>query len=108
VQESKRLEDSPAIIVNPDGFLTSSMERVMRAAGQGQGLQEFGTKNLEVNSRHSLIKNLAALREKDEPFARTVVEQIFDNAMIQAGLVVDSRSMVERNYRILERSTRGE
>jgi HSP90 family molecular chaperone len=106
VQESKRLEDSPAIIVNPDGFLTSSMERVMRASGQGQGLQEFGTKNLEVNSRHPLIKNLAALRKKDEPFARTVVEQIFDNALMQAGLVVDSRTMVERTYRILERSTR--
>jgi HSP90 family molecular chaperone len=106
VQESKRLEDSPAIIVNPDGFLTSSMERVMRAAGQSQGLQEFGAKNLEINSRHPLIKNLATLREKDEPFARTVVEQIFDNALIQAGLVVDSRQMVERNYRILERSTR--
>ncbi|MEJ2034068.1 MAG: molecular chaperone HtpG, partial [Deltaproteobacteria bacterium] len=72
VRESKRLVDSPAIVVNPDGFLTSSMERVMRASGQG--LQEFGTKNLEVNPRHPLIKNLAALRDKDEPFARTVVE----------------------------------
>ncbi|MDA8417914.1 MAG: molecular chaperone HtpG, partial [Desulfobacteraceae bacterium] len=30
VGESKRLVDSPAIIVNPDGFMTASMERVMR------------------------------------------------------------------------------
>jgi HSP90 family molecular chaperone len=106
VGESKRLVDSPAIVVNPDGFLTSSMERVMRASGQGNGLQEFGTKNLEINSKHPLIKNLATLREKDEEFARVVVAQIFDNALIQAGLVVDSRSMVERTYQILERSTR--
>jgi HSP90 family molecular chaperone len=106
VRESKRLVDSPAIVVNPDGFLTSSMERVMRASGQG--LQEFGTKNLEVNPRHPLIKNLAALRDKDEPFARTVVEQIYDNSLIQAGLMVDPRLLVERSYQILERSTKGE
>jgi TNF receptor-associated protein 1 len=104
VRASKRLEDSPAIVVNPDGFLTSSMERVMRASGQG--LQEFGSKNLEINPRHPLIKNLAALRDQDEPFARTVAEQICDNALIQAGLVVDPQTLVERSYRILERSTK--
>ncbi|NOR10267.1 MAG: molecular chaperone HtpG, partial [Desulfovibrionaceae bacterium] len=31
---SSRLEESPAIIVNPDGMFTSSMERVMRASNQ--------------------------------------------------------------------------
>ena len=105
VRESKRLVDSPAIVVNPDGFLTSSMERVMRASGQG--LQEFGSKNLEINPRHPLLRNLAALREADEDFARTVAEQILDNALIQAGLTVDPRILVERSYRILERSTKG-
>lgn len=104
VLDSKRLEDSPAIIVNPSGFMTSSMERVMRASGQG--LQEFAAKNLEINTRHPLIKALTALRINDEPFAKSVVEQIYDNAMIQAGLVVDPRKMVERSYKILERATR--
>ncbi len=101
VLESKRLEDSPAIIVNPDGLMTSSMERLMRASGQG--LQEFGAKNLEINSRHPLIKGLAELRKKDEPFAESVVQQIYDNAMIQAGLMVEPRTMVERSYQILAR-----
>jgi len=102
VQESKRLDDSPAIIVNPDGFMTSSMERLMRSSGQ-QGMQQFGAKNLEINSRHPLLKGLAELKEKDEPFARSVVEQIYDNAMIQAGLMVEPRSMVKRSYEILAR-----
>ncbi len=102
VLESKRLEDSPAIIVNPEGFLTSSMERIIRASGQG--LQEFGQKNLEINTKHALIKGLAALKEKDEPFAKTVVEQIYDNAMIQAGLMIEPRDMVERTYKILARA----
>jgi len=98
---SKRLTDSPAMVVNPDGFVTSSMERIMRASGQG--LQQFGGKNLEVNTTHPLIKGLAGLKEKDAEVASSVVEQIFDNAMIQAGLMVEPRNMVARSYRILER-----
>lgn len=104
VVESKRLVSSPAIIVNPDQFMTSSMERIMRATGQET--QDLGKKNLEINTRHSLIKNLSALREKDEPFARSIVEQIYDNALIQAGLMTEPRTMVERTYMILERAAR--
>ncbi|MBI4793557.1 MAG: molecular chaperone HtpG [Deltaproteobacteria bacterium] len=98
---SARLVDSPAMIVNPDGFFTSSMERVMRATNQEH---KIGNKNLEINTAHPLIKGLAELRVADEPFARTVVSQIFDNAMIQAGLMIEPRDMVERSYRILERA----
>ncbi|MGV1100725.1 molecular chaperone HtpG [Thiovibrio sp. JS02] len=102
VVASKRLTDSPAMIVNPDGFVTSSMERIMRASGQ-QGLQQFGGKNLEINTGHPLIKGLPALKNKDAELARSVAEQILDNAMIQAGLLVEPRNMVARTYRILER-----
>jgi HSP90 family molecular chaperone len=105
---SKRLVDSPAIIVNPDGFMTSTMERVMQAARleKGEPLQETGNKNLEINTDHPLIKQLSLLRGTDEDFAREVIEQVFDNALIQAGLMVDPRKMVERNYKILERATK--
>ncbi|MFO7607387.1 MAG: molecular chaperone HtpG [Desulfurivibrionaceae bacterium] len=103
VHVSKRLEDSPALIVNAGGFMTSSMERVMRAARQDSGFAQFAGKNLEINPRHELIKNLDKLREEDREFAASVVEQIHDNAMIQAGLNVEPRAMVERSYRILER-----
>ena len=106
---SKRLVDSPAIIVNPNGFMTSTMERVMQAARleKGEPLQEMGSKNLEINPRHPIIRQLSLLRGTDEPFAREVIEQIFDNALIQAGLMVDPRKMVERSYKILERVTKG-
>ena len=102
VKESSRLVDSPAIIVNPDAFMTSSMERIMRAAQKDSKI--LSGKNLEINTAHPLIKGLAILKEKDELFARQVVEQILDNAMIQAGLPVESRDMVARNYRILARA----
>lgn len=99
VKESKRLTDSPAMVVNPDGFLTSSMERVMRASGQN--LPDFGGKNLEINPGHVLIGGLNRLRDSDGELARKVAEQIYDNAMIQAGLMTDPRAMVGRNYEIL-------
>nr|MBF0220855.1 molecular chaperone HtpG [Desulfobulbaceae bacterium] len=106
VLESKRLVDSPAIIVNPDGFMTSSMERIMRAQNQDGGLQQFGSKNLEINTGHQLIKDLADLRVKDDNFAKVIVAQIFDNAMIQAGLIVEPRALVERNYEILAKAVK--
>ncbi|WP_051822695.1 molecular chaperone HtpG [Desulfonatronum thiodismutans] len=106
VKESKRLEGSPAMIVNPDAHMTSSMERIMRAAGR-QGDLPISAKDLEINARHPLIKGLAALRQTDEPFARTVAEQILDNAMVQAGLLIEPRNMVDRTYRILERAVGG-
>ncbi|MCF6290478.1 MAG: molecular chaperone HtpG [Desulfobacterales bacterium] len=107
VVASNRLVDSPAMVVNPDGFMTSTMERVLQAANFSQGKESPGVsaKNLEINTRHPLIRNLAVLRDQDQELAGSMAEQILDNALIQAGLVVDSRKMVERSYRILERLT---
>lgn len=102
VKESKRLINSPAVILNQDGMMTSSMQRVMQAMNKETGLA--GKKLLEVNPRHELIKRLVALREKDESFARLAAEQIYDNALIAAGLMDDPRDMVNRMYQILERA----
>ncbi len=105
VIESKRLVDAPAMIVNPDSYMTSSMERVLSAAKfeKGMGAMPPSKKNLEINMNNRLIVKLAELQNSDETFAKEVAEQIYDNAMIQAGLVVDPLTMVERNYRILDR-----
>ncbi len=103
VTMSSRLVDSPAMIVNADGYLTSSMERVLRATAREDHLAMSGKKNMEINPTSTLIKKLSQLREADQAFARDVTEQIYDNAMLQAGLFVDSQQLVSRNYRILER-----
>ena len=106
---SKRLVDAPAMIVNPDGFMTSSMERVLAASRKEHGIPGMGEskKKMEINPGNPLIKKLAALHDRDEAFAVEVARQIHDNAMIQAGLVVDPLAMVERNYRILSRVVEG-
>ena len=106
VTVSKRLVDSPAMIVNPDGYMTSSMERVLAASRMEKGLG-FGTgskKNMEINPKNPIIRKLAALHSTDADFAADVALQIYDNAMIQAGLVIDPLVMVERNYKILSRA----
>ncbi len=105
VSLSRRLVDAPAMIVNPDGYMTSSMERIMAAGRMGKGeMPEIGKKNLEINISNQLICRLADLAKSDQEFAIEVAMQIYDNAMIQAGLVVDPLEMVERNYRILNKA----
>ena len=104
VKASSRLVDSPAMIVNVDGYMTSSMERILKASGQTEVFGMGSKKEMEINPASPLIKKLAGLRETDGAFAADLVEQIHDNAMIQAGLLVDPMVMVRRNYRILERA----
>ena len=77
----------------------------MAASRREKGLTPTSSKkNLEINVASPLIKQLAELQKSDEPFAAEVAAQIYDNAMIQAGLVVDPLAMVERNYKILNRA----
>lgn len=105
VIESKRLVDAPAMIVNPDSYMTSSMERIMAVSRMEKGMTPGSSKkNLEINFSSPLIKQLADLVKSDEAFASDVAAQIYDNAMIQAGLVVDPMVMVERNYKILNKA----
>ncbi len=109
VVASKRLVDSPAMIVNPDSYMTSSMERIMAANRQEQGIPGMGKskKKLEINPKNGLIMKLADIQKNDEEFARQIVHQIHDNAMIQAGLLVDPLEMVERNYKLLNKAVQG-
>ena len=79
----------------------------MRAARPEQGFSDFGEKNLEINPHHPLIVALDALRDEDGDFARSVVEQVYDNAMIQAGLLVEPQGIVARSYQIMTRALAG-
>ena len=93
------------MIVNPDGFMTASMERIIAAGRMEKGdSPEVSKKNLEINTSSELIVRLAELRQTDSGFAEEIALQIYDNAMIQAGLIIDPLAMVERNYRILQKA----
>ncbi len=104
VRESKRAMDRPAIIVNPEDAMSVSMRRVMKAAGRDTGPE--APRILEVNTAHPLIVRLEKLRESqaDPAFLQTLVRQVYDNALSEAGLLEDPSSMVERMYTIMERA----
>lgn len=57
----------------------------------------------EINGAHSLIRNLVPMREKDPGLAATMVEQLFDNALLAAGYMENPGSMVGRMNLLLER-----
>ncbi len=103
VRESKRLVDSPAIVVNADTAMTSGMQRIMQAVNQDSN--QIGKKNLEINPSHPIMIQLARHKEnKDEEFLKTVVDQIYDNALMAGGLLTDTRPLINRNYTILEKA----
>lgn len=104
VRESRRLVDSPAMVVNPDQMLTTSMQRILQAADRGFG--GIGPKVLEINPAHSVIIRLARTREAgaDGDLLRSCVDQIADNAFLAAGLPGNRRGMIDRIYRIMERA----
>lgn len=100
VRNSKRLVDSPAVILSSYG--THSMQRMMQLMNKDIGGIPAGI--LEVNSHHPVIKGINELRKGNDPFAAAAAEQVLENAQIAAGLIVDPRSMVNRLYSILERA----
>jgi molecular chaperone HtpG len=100
VRESKRLVDSPAIILSHYG--THSMQRMMQL--MNRDLQDVPPGILEINSKHALIKRLNELRKQEDSFAPLAADQLFANAQIAAGIIVDPRSMVNRLNEILEKA----
>ncbi|HEY8909040.1 MAG TPA: molecular chaperone HtpG [Desulfosporosinus sp.] len=100
VRESKRLVDSPAVVLSPHG--TNSMQRMMQL--MNKDLNNVGPSVLEINVAHLMIKRLDAARKNEEPFAKIAAEQILENAQIAAGLILDPRGMVKRLNDILERA----
>lgn len=100
VRESKRLVDSPAIVLSPFG--THSMQRMMQLVNRD--LQDVPPGILEINPKHGLIQRLNELRILEDSFAPLAAEQLFANAQIAAGIIVDPRSMVNRLNEILEKA----
>ena len=98
---SKRLVDSPAIVLSADKFMSPGMRRMMQS--MNQDVPASVRVNLELNPRHTLIHNLFHLREQDADLAKNLAEQVFDNALIAAGLLDDPRKMVDRIYGLLEK-----
>jgi molecular chaperone HtpG len=103
VRVSKRLVDSPAVIVEHDKFVTSSMRRIMKSLRKESDAESGGKQDLEINPNHGILIQLDKTRQVDAELARQVAEQVLDNAYIAAGLLEDPRKMVRRMNELLAR-----
>ncbi len=99
-RESKRLTDSPAMVLSSQGT-PHSMQKIMQMMHKDL---PKAAHTLEFNPRHDIIKKLYELKETKDSFAQIALEQIYDNALIVAGLLTDQKGFVDRIYTILDRA----
>lgn len=103
VRISNRLVDSPAVVMDPDKFMTASMRRMMKAMTRDASDTGPVKHDLEINPAHPIMGRLEAIRQTDSNLAATVAEQILDNARVAAGLLEDPRTMLNRLNQLLEK-----
>ena len=104
VRASKRLTDSPSVLVDKAGGMGSNMERILKAANQdvGPGAERV----LEVNPNHPLVQTLAKLNNDGqaglEPFARLLL----DHASIAEGKLEDPKGFAGRLQALMEKAAK--
>jgi molecular chaperone HtpG len=98
VRVTRRLSESPARLVDPEGALNQEMQRVYRMLNQEY---EVPQKVLELNPQHAIIKRLNEL-PAEEPKRSLVIEQIYEDALLIEGLHPDPASMIGRIQKLME------
>ena len=102
VRSSKRLIDSPAAALTPGGGMSPQMKQMMQQMNPDFSQSE--SVEIEINPRHNLIKKLQEVRQEQSDLACMIAEQIVDNALLSAGLLDESKDMVNRIYDIMSKS----
>ncbi|KAF9979959.1 TNF receptor-associated protein 1, mitochondrial [Mortierella antarctica] len=105
VDVSKRHMSHPAVVTEHDSPAVRKMMAMMSGAAKvGEESMPPTPTNLEINVNHPIIKKLWTIKSQDPAFAKQVAEQIYDNALIAAGVLDDPRSMLKRLNTIMEAS----
>jgi TNF receptor-associated protein 1 len=95
VQLTHRLSDSPVIITDHESGAVRRMMRMVDQANNGASAP-LPPQILHINPKHPIILGLATAKDSDPNLANMIAEQLFDNALVAAGLMDDIRSMVPR------------
>jgi molecular chaperone HtpG len=104
VRESKRLSDSPSVLVNPDDALTSTMQKILQIQQNDTSIPK---RIMEVNPKHKLIKNLIkvfAANPNDE-YIEQVTRQLYESALLLEGYLKDPHALVKNINKMLEQSS---
>ncbi len=107
VKPSKVLKNSPIRLVNPADSPNSEMHRIQRLLNQDY---EIPKKIVEVNRNHALIVDLAHLlnQQPDAEIVSLTVEQLYDSALMQEGLLPNPSDMLPRIQQLMEIAVRDE
>jgi molecular chaperone HtpG len=107
VRLSKRLADSPACLVVPEGGVASHIERMLRAQNQDMPQQK---RILELNPSHPLIEAIRSINDTQSD-ARMAewVELIYDQALLAEGSPIKSPGTFARRLTgLMEQVARAE
>ncbi|WP_018124294.1 molecular chaperone HtpG [Desulfovibrio oxyclinae] len=104
VRTTDRLSDSPACLANPDGAMTSSMDKVMRHIQKDTSIP---AKVMEINPDHPLTRNLIRIYEADaqDPFVEQAARQLYESALLLEGYLQDPHALVGRIQSLLTQAS---
>merc|ERR1711879_504433 len=106
VEISKRLTDSPVVVVTSQFGYSAQQEKVMKAQSfqnKDQVSMMSGRKTLEVNPNHPVIVDLLAKVKADKAGVDTA-QVLFQTALIESGCeIADPSALVNRVYRLMSK-----
>merc|ERR1712149_132022 len=109
VEISKRLTESPVVVVTSQFGYSAQQERVMKAQSfqnKDQINMMSGRKTLEVNPNHPVIVDLLAKvkTDKEDKAAVDSASVLFQTALIESGYeIADPSALVNRVYRLMSK-----
>ncbi|KAG6924372.1 TNF receptor associated protein 1, partial [Chelydra serpentina] len=104
VKVTPRLDTHPAMITVLEMGAARHFLRMQQLAKTNEERAQILQPTLEINMGHALIKKLNQLRVSQPDLAQLLVDQIYENAMIAAGLNDDPRPMVSRLNELLTKA----
>merc|ERR1712061_47653 len=109
VEISKRLTDSPVVVVSSQFGYSAHQEKIMKAQAfqnKDQLSMMSGRKTLEVNPNHPVISDLLAKikADKEDAAAKDTAHVLFQTALIESGYeIADPSALVNRVYRLMSK-----
>merc|ERR1712127_1151810 len=109
VELSKRLTDSPVVVVTSQFGYSAQQEKVMKAQAfqnKDQLGMMSGRKTLEINPNHPVIVDLLSKvkANKEDAAAQDTAHVLFQTALIESGYeIADPSALVSRVYRLMSK-----
>merc|ERR1719145_487627 len=109
VEISKRLTDSPVVVVTSQFGYSAQQEKVMKAQAfqnKDQMSMMAGRKTLEINANHPVVIDLLSKvkADKEDQAAKDTAAVLFQTALIEPGYeIADPSALVNRVYRLMSK-----